>query len=98
MVLTKFGMRFDAIRTREDGSVKPAPDQLLSICKELGVPPSQTWMVGDYKFDLECGRNAGAKTMLMVGGDEIPEYTRRSPCAVGRGSRISCCVATPTSP
>lgn len=74
MVLTNFGMRFDAIRTREDGSVKPAPDQLISICQELAVLPSATWMVGDYKFDLECGRNAGAKTILMVGHDEIPDY------------------------
>jgi len=29
------------------------------------VEPSQVVMVGDYRFDLECGRAAGSRTLLV---------------------------------
>jgi HAD superfamily hydrolase (TIGR01509 family) len=73
-VLRKHNLVFDAVRSREDGAIKPAPDGLLSLLAEFGVPPANAWMVGDFKFDLECGRAAGAKAVLMVGDGPMPEY------------------------
>ncbi len=44
----------------EDGfAKKPAPDMLLECCRVMGVPPQRTAMVGDTRFDIEAGFNAG---------------------------------------
>ena len=95
-VLNKFGMQFDTTRTREDGPVKPSPEQLLSICAELAVRPRDAWMVGDHKFDLECGQNAGAKTILMVGDDELPDYAHLADHVVRDLAEIPALVAPQT--
>jgi HAD superfamily hydrolase (TIGR01509 family) len=63
----RFGFRFAAIYTREDGPHKPAPDGVLALCAKLGVPPEETLTVGDYKFDVEAGRRAGCRTVLLRG-------------------------------
>lgn len=38
---------------------KPAPDQALSICRQLGIPPNQAAIIGDSQIDLETALNAG---------------------------------------
>ena len=73
-VLTGHGIVMDAIRTREDGAIKPSPDPVLSICAEVGADPRSSWMVGDYLFDVLSGRAAGARTVLMIGDKSAPEY------------------------
>jgi len=44
---------------------KPAPDMIDLICGSLGLPASQTVLVGDTAMDAMLGRNAGV--MLTVG-------------------------------
>jgi len=39
---------------------KPAPDGILEACRRLGVPPAETIMVGDSRFDEGAARSAGA--------------------------------------
>ncbi|MFH0964178.1 MAG: HAD family hydrolase [Planctomycetota bacterium] len=56
------GLAFDVIMTREDGPVKPSAEPVLRACEALGVDPGETLMVGDYLFDVEAGRAAGART------------------------------------
>jgi len=73
-LLAEHGFVFDAIRTREDGAVKPSAEPVLSICRELQADPVQSWMVGDYLFDILSGKAAGARTVLMVGEEPVPEY------------------------
>jgi len=62
----------------EDGfAKKPAPDMLWECCRRMGVKPSETWMVGDTKFDVEAGLNAGCMGVAFVdyGYQEVPpEY------------------------
>ncbi len=70
----KHGLEFDAVRTREDGAVKPSPEPVRAICEALGVRPEETWTVGDYLFDILAGKEAGATTVLMVGDRRPPEY------------------------
>ena len=50
---------------RDDAVPKPDPDGLLRLAARWQVPAQQLLMVGDYRFDLECGRAAGAATLLV---------------------------------
>jgi len=83
-VLRRFGLVFDAIRTREDGAIKPSAEPVLSICEQLKADPSQSWMVGDYLFDILSGQAAGARTVLMIGDGERPEYADKADFVIRR--------------
>jgi HAD superfamily hydrolase (TIGR01549 family) len=50
---------------RDEAAHKPDPAGLLHLANAWQVPASQMVMVGDYRFDLDCGRAAGAKTILV---------------------------------
>ncbi|WP_313201698.1 HAD family hydrolase [Pseudomonas sp.] len=50
---------------RDEAEPKPSPDGLLKIAGSWGVAPGELVMVGDYRFDLDCGRAAGARTVLV---------------------------------
>ena len=73
-VIQRFGLRIDALRTREDGVVKPSPEPVLALCEMLAADPRRSWVVGDYLFDLQAGRGAGARTALLIGAGEPPEF------------------------
>lgn len=48
--------------------VKPSPEPLLMICKEVNVSPAETLMIGDTELDINCGKDAGAKTCAVSFG------------------------------
>jgi phosphoglycolate phosphatase-like HAD superfamily hydrolase len=73
-ILAEHGFVVDAIRTREDGAIKPSPEPVLSICRELQADPTHSWMVGDYLFDILSGKAAGTRTALMIGDSAEPDY------------------------
>ncbi|CAM3703232.1 Haloacid dehalogenase-like hydrolase domain-containing protein [Pseudomonas reidholzensis] len=50
---------------RDEAAPKPSPDGLLKIAEAWAVAPGELVMVGDYRFDLDCGRAAGARTVLV---------------------------------
>ena len=50
---------------REDAPPKPDPGGLLKLAQAWDVAPSAMVMVGDYRFDLDCGRAAGTRTVLV---------------------------------
>ena len=60
-----FTFQFHAIYTREDGPPKPSPAGALSLCRSMGVDPAHTLAVGDYKYDVMAGRDAGCRTVLV---------------------------------
>jgi HAD superfamily hydrolase (TIGR01509 family) len=61
---------------RDEALPKPDPDGLLQLASRWGVAPSDMVMVGDYRFDLDCGRAAGARTVLVnVPQNPWPELT-----------------------
>ena len=64
-VMERHGIRVDATVAREDAPPKPSPEPVLVISRTLGVPPKHMLVVGDYIFDIESGRNAGARTALV---------------------------------
>ena len=58
---------FDATVCGDDGvPLKPAPDMVLKLCAELGVPPAQTVVVGDTVLDMEMARAAGCLCAVGV--------------------------------
>lgn len=61
---------------RDEALPKPDPDGLLQLASRWGVAPSEMVMVGDYRFDLDCGCAAGARTVLVnVPQNPWPELT-----------------------
>ena len=83
-VLTRFGITVDAMRTRDDGAIKPSAEPLLSLCSELDVAPRDSWMVGDYLFDIQSGTAAGARTVLMIGDRERPDFADQAHFTITR--------------
>jgi HAD superfamily hydrolase (TIGR01549 family) len=69
-VCRKLNLKFDIVVTREDGPYKPAPEAIWGIAKQWGAEPSEVLMVGDYKWDVLCAKNAGAPCALLADGDE----------------------------
>ena len=41
---------------------KPKPGMLLKAADEYNIDLSDSWMIGDSKNDILCGKNAGCKT------------------------------------
>ena len=60
-----FTFQFHAVYTREDGPPKPSPAGALALCRAMGVAPAHTLAVGDYKYDVMAGRDAGCRTVLV---------------------------------
>lgn len=50
---------------RDEAPPKPHPGGLLKIAEGWGVSTAEMVMVGDYRFDLECARAAGAHSVLV---------------------------------
>ena len=47
---------------------KPGPDMILEAAAAHGIDLSRSWMIGDKPLDIECGRNAGVRTILVETG------------------------------
>lgn len=66
----------DDILGRDEASPKPHPGGLLHLAQRWGVRPQELVMVGDFRFDLECARAAGAKAVLVNQSENLwPELT-----------------------
>lgn len=83
-LIDRYRLRFDTIRTREDGAVKPSPEPVYSICRELQVDPRDSWMVGDFLYDIRSGRSAGTGTILMIGDGPVPDYAGQADYIIRR--------------
>ena len=47
---------------------KPAPEMVFEAQREHGLDLKRSYFVGDKSSDVECGRNAGVKTILVQTG------------------------------
>lgn len=45
---------------------KPKPGMLLAAAREMDLELPQSWMIGDSDRDVEAGRSAGCKTILIA--------------------------------
>lgn len=47
---------------------KPSPELVLKAAKDFNIDLSHSFLVGDSVSDIECGKNAGVKTILVKTG------------------------------
>jgi HAD superfamily hydrolase (TIGR01549 family) len=89
-VLKKHGLDFAVQITREDGIFKPNPEPLWAACKRIGVDANDTWMVGDWKYDIEAANAAGIFSVWLSHGREqrpfeaVPDLVVRDLCELGQ--------------
>lgn len=56
---------------RDEAKPKPSPDGLLKIANAWQIKSDHLLMIGDFRHDLSCGKEAGAHTILV----NYPENT-----------------------
>lgn len=61
-----------AILGRDEAPPKPHPGGLQQLAAHWGVAPHALAMVGDHAYDLQCGRDAGATTVLLHADNAWP--------------------------
>lgn len=49
---------------------KPLPGLILTAAEKLHIDLSQSWMIGDILNDVEAGKRAGCRTILLDKGNE----------------------------
>jgi len=70
---------FNVLISRDDPArPKPHPDGVILAAQMLGVKPQEILVVGDYIFDIQAGKNAGATTVLLDNHTPNPEFSRQS--------------------
>jgi HAD superfamily hydrolase (TIGR01509 family) len=77
-VAEKHGLKFDAVVGREGGPVKPDAFGVLYLCEKFGIKPQEALVVGDYLFDLLCGRAAGAIPVLLKNHRKADEFAKHA--------------------
>jgi D-glycero-D-manno-heptose 1,7-bisphosphate phosphatase len=59
---------------------KPSPEMVFEAAREHRVNLASSFFVGDKPLDIECGKNAGVRTILVqtgYGGDCAPDWIAR---------------------
>ena len=83
--ITRAGGRLDGIyvcpHLPEDDCAcrKPRPGLLLRAVKELGIDLTSSYIVGDSLSDIEAGRAAGCRTIL-IGNGLVSSESGAAPC------------------
>ena len=77
-VARKHGLQFDAVVGREEGPVKPDAFGVLHVCRQFGVEPEETLVVGDYLFDMLCARAAGATSVLLANHGDAHKFAHHA--------------------
>jgi HAD superfamily hydrolase (TIGR01549 family) len=87
-VCRKLKLRFDIVFTREDGPHKPSPEPIRQMARRWKLKRSELLMVGDYKWDVACAKNAGIRSVVLVNGDGAPDWARDADYVVHRLSDV----------
>jgi len=73
-VAKKHNIEFDAVVDRNDGPAKPDPFGVRRLCEFFKVKSQQTLVVGDYLFDLQSAKAAGATAVLIKTGKNAEQF------------------------
>ena len=79
-IIDHFNLRkyFSFVMGRRTGiPIKPSPEPLFYICKDLKIDASNTLMVGDSELDIQCGKNASAKTCAVLYGYRSGKFLQK---------------------
>ena len=77
-IASKHNLLFDAVIGREDGPAKPDAFGVLKLCRQFGVEPEETLLVGDYLFDLLCAKAAGACAVLLANHHQADSFAEHA--------------------
>jgi len=55
---------------RPSGCRKPEPGMILQAKREHGIDVTRSFFIGDKETDVECGRNAGMRTIRVQAGSQ----------------------------
>jgi len=58
------------------GCRKPEAGLILEAAERHGIDLSRSWFVGDIASDIEAGRRAGCRTVLVAAGSQIDREVR----------------------
>jgi phosphoglycolate phosphatase len=92
-VLAAAPLAYDVLLTRDDTPhVKPDPRHLLAALGALGAAPAEAVMCGDHPMDVLAGRQAGTRTVGVLGpgglapafAEVMPDLLVRSVVELGR--------------
>jgi len=62
------------------GCRKPRPGLVLRACSDFKIDPASSWFIGDILDDVEAGKRAGCRSILLdVGSEGEPECPERVP-------------------
>lgn len=78
LILERYAITVDALRTRDDGVIKPSPDAVNELLAQFDCDAAGSWMIGDHWFDIQTGLAAGCGTILMIGDRLSPAYAARA--------------------
>lgn len=56
---------------------KPSPEMILAACREHGLDPRASFMIGDSGRDIHMGRDAGCRTVLCR--ENLPALEKLKP-------------------
>ncbi len=87
-VAEKHGLKFDYVISRDDGPTKPDAFGVLESCRYFGVEPQQTLVVGDYLYDIQCAKAAGATAVLITSHKRAPEFIELADYTIERIDQI----------
>ncbi len=79
---------------------KPAPGMLLQAAADLALDLGSSWMIGDILDDVEAGRRAGCRTVLIDNGNEtewhctVQRQPHRIAANLGIAARMIATAAT----
>jgi HAD superfamily hydrolase (TIGR01509 family) len=90
-VLDRLGMSISCVLTREDAPAKPDPAGLLKICSIWDAHVAEVIFMGDYLHDINCGRDAGMRTILFA-PNGAPHYSLLADFCVSSFAEASCLI------
>lgn len=96
-IAQKHRLKFDAVIGREDGKVKPDAFGVLQLCRQFGVEPEETLLVGDYLFDLLCAKAAGACAVLLTNHHQAEDFAEHADFCIENITEILEIIANKSS-
>ncbi|CAM1650283.1 HAD-IA family hydrolase [Bartonella apis] len=69
---------FVTIKTADEYPSKPDPTMVIESCKQTGVFPENTFVIGDSIFDMQMAKLAHAKAIGVFWGYNTPEALKEA--------------------
>jgi D,D-heptose 1,7-bisphosphate phosphatase len=99
--LVEFGVGLDAVfycpHTPEENCPcrKPSPEMLLRAASELDLDLPRSFMIGDKACDVEAGKRAGCRTILLTANPALAESQPKADAIAADWTEVLHCVLSP---